>query len=121
VARVAEMSPFGPSQPESRRAYSALLKQGWIDSIRTLHPEEPMYTFWHYMRNRWPRDAGLRLDHLLLSPSLAARLVDAGVDRDVRGREGASDHAPVWVILKDSKRRLGSKEKNAQRRGRRLS
>ena len=91
-------------QPESRRAYAALLKQGWTDAIRTLHPDEPMYTFWHYMRNRWPRDAGLRLDHLLLSPSLASRLIDAGVDRDFRGLEGASDHAPAWVSLSPSKR-----------------
>jgi exodeoxyribonuclease-3 len=96
-------------QPESRRAYAKLLKQGWTDSIRTLHPNEPMYTFWHYMRNRWPRDAGLRLDHLLLSPTLASRLIDAGVDRDVRGRHGASDHALAWVILKDSRRRVSPK------------
>lgn len=108
-------------QPESRHSYAALLKQGWTDAIRTLHPDEPMYTFWHYMRNRWPRDAGLRLDHLLLSPPLASRLVDAGVDRDVRGREGASDHAPAWVTLSDGKRRVGSKSRGVPRRRRRLS
>jgi exodeoxyribonuclease III len=107
-------------QPESRHSYAALLKQGWTDAIRTLHPDEPMYTFWHYMRNRWPRDAGLRLDHLLLSPPLASRLVDAGVDRDFRGREGASDHAPAWVTLSDGKRRVGSKSRSVPR-GRRLS
>jgi exodeoxyribonuclease-3 len=90
-------------QPESRAAYAKPIKQGWTDTIRTLHPEEPMYTFWHYMRNRWPRDAGLRLDHLLMSPSLAFRLSSAGVDRDVRGRQNASDHAPAWIILKDTK------------------
>jgi len=74
--------------------------QGWTDAIRTLHPAAPMYTFWDYKRNRWPRNAGLRLDHLLLSPPLTARLADAGVDRDVRGQVGASDHAPAWVALR---------------------
>jgi exodeoxyribonuclease-3 len=86
-------------QPESRAAYAELIAQGWTDAIRTLHPDAPMFTFWHYMRNRWPRDAGLRLDHLLLSPALAKRLSAAGVDRSVRGRPNASDHAPVWVEL----------------------
>lgn len=86
-------------QPESRTAYSKLVKQGWTDALRTLHPDAPMYTFWHYMRNRWPRDKGLRLDHLLLSPPLANQLVSAGVDRDVRGKPNASDHAPSWIIL----------------------
>ena len=108
-------------QPECRRAYAALLKQGWTDAIRTLHPDVPMYTFWHYMRNRWPRDAGLRLDHLLLSPPLVSRLVDAGVDREFRGREGASDHAPAWVTLSDGRRRASSKSTSVPRRGRRLS
>ena len=87
-------------QPESRDAYRRLLAQGWIDAIRTLHPEAAIYTFWDYMRNRWPRNAGLRIDHLLLSPSVAGRLVEAGVDREVRGREKASDHAPAWVVLR---------------------
>jgi exodeoxyribonuclease-3 len=86
-------------QPESRAAYARLVRQGWTDAVRTLHPHDRIYTFWHYMRNRWPRDAGLRLDHLLLSPSLASRLREAGVDRAVRGKENASDHAPVWVRL----------------------
>lgn len=90
-------------QPESREAYAALLQQGWTDAIRTLHPDQPMYTYWDYMRNRWPRDAGLRLDHVLLSPQLAKQLENAGVDRDVRGEPGASDHAPAWVILRDGK------------------
>lgn len=80
-------------QPESRAAYARLIKQGWTDAIRTLHPEEPMYTFWHYMRNRWPRDAGLRLDHLLVSPAVVSRLSTAGVDRNIRGKANASDHA----------------------------
>lgn len=87
-------------QPQPREAYATLLKQGWTDAIHEKHPGEPIYTFWDYMRNRWPRDAGLRIDHLLLSPSLAKKLVDAGVDKAVRGREGASDHAPAWVVLK---------------------
>jgi exodeoxyribonuclease III len=89
-------------QPQSRAAYSRILSQGWVDAVRTLHPTEPMYTFWDYMRKRWERDGGLRLDHILLSPALADRLEDAGVDRDVRGRENASDHAPVWAVLRDA-------------------
>jgi exodeoxyribonuclease-3 len=92
-------------QPESRAAYAKLIKQGWTDAIRTMHPDKPMYTFWHYMRNRWPRDAGLRLDHLLLSPAAASRLSGAGIDREVRGKPNASDHAPAWAILKDRKAR----------------
>ena len=86
-------------QPKSRAAFAALVAQGWTDAIRTLHPSKPMFTFWHYKRNRWARDAGLRLDHLLLSPALATRLVKAGVDRKVRGEDGASDHAPAWIVL----------------------
>ena len=88
-------------QPQSRAAFARLLDQGWTDAIRAQHPDAPMYTFWDYMRNRWPRNAGLRLDHLLLSKSVAKRLTDAGVDRDVRGEDNASDHAPVWITLKD--------------------
>jgi exodeoxyribonuclease-3 len=87
-------------QPESRAAFRRLLDQGWTDAIRTLHPSDPMYTFWDYKRDRWRRNAGLRLDHLLLSGPLVSRLADAGVDRDVRGREGASDHAPAWIMLR---------------------
>jgi exodeoxyribonuclease-3 len=86
-------------QPKSRAAFQALIRQGWTDAIRTLHPSKPMFTFWDYKRNRWPRDAGLRLDHLLISPALAPRLRKAGVDRMARGEEGASDHAPAWVTL----------------------
>ena len=86
-------------QPASRDAYAALLKQGWTDAIRTRHPDERIYTFWDYLRNRWPRNAGLRIDHLLLSPDLADHLVDADVDREQRGKEKASDHAPTWVQL----------------------
>jgi exodeoxyribonuclease III len=87
-------------QPKSRAAFKALVDQGWCDALRELHPQQPMFTFWDYKRNRWPRDAGLRLDHLLLSPALATRLAKAGVDRDIRGEDGASDHAPAWVVLR---------------------
>jgi exodeoxyribonuclease III len=87
-------------QPKSRAAFASLLAQGWTDAIRELHPSQPMFTFWDYKRNRWPRDAGLRLDHLLLSPVLAPRLIKAGVERKLRGEEGASDHAPAWIELK---------------------
>jgi len=86
-------------QPEPRDAYARLLRQGWTDALRERHPKEALYTFWDYRRNRWARDAGLRIDHLLLSHSLARRLRAAGVDRDLRGMEGASDHAPAWVEL----------------------
>jgi len=87
------------TQPESRAAYFRMLDQGWTDAIRTLHPTAPMYTFWDYMRQRWQRNAGFRIDHLLLTPDLAKRLKAAEVDRDARGKEKASDHAPVWVQL----------------------
>jgi len=87
-------------QPKSRAAFKSLVAQGWLDAIRDRHPAKPMFTFWDYKRNRWPRDAGLRLDHLLLSPALAPRLLKAGVDRNMRGEEGASDHAPAWIVLR---------------------
>ena len=87
--------------PESRAAHRKLVGRSWIDALRHLHPNERIYTFWHYKRMRWQRDAGLRLDHLLLSRNLEDRLVEAGVDREVRGRDGASDHAPVWITLRD--------------------
>jgi exodeoxyribonuclease III len=88
-------------QPASRTAFAELTNQGWVDAIRALHPAEPMYTFWHYLRNRWQRNAGLRIDHLLLSPAVTDRLQASGVDRAVRGQPDASDHAPVWVELSD--------------------
>jgi exodeoxyribonuclease III len=88
-------------QPESRAAFQRLMRQGWIDAVRTLHPGAPMYSFWDYMRKRWERDAGLRLDFILLSPGLGRRLTEAGVDRAVRGKPNASDHAPVWAVLSD--------------------
>ena len=87
-------------QPQARAAFRRLLDQGWTDALRAVHPTERIYTFWDYKRDRWARDAGLRLDHILLSPDLAPRLLDAGVDRDVRGAEGASDHAPVWATVR---------------------
>ena len=87
---------------EVRDAFSRLIAEGWTDALRTLHPGERIYTFWDYFRNAYARDAGLRLDHLLLSPSVAPRLKAADVDRGVRGWEKASDHAPVWIELADA-------------------
>jgi len=102
-------------QPASRAAYRRLLAQGWADAVRARHPDEPMYTYWDYKRKRWERDAGLRLDHILLSPDLAGRLVDAGVDRTLRGMDNASDHAPVWIVLRDETKAPGRRRarKNA--------
>ena len=85
---------------EIRDAYKELVDQGWTDSIRELYPQEVIYTFWDYFRNAYGRNAGLRIDHLLLSPPLNKRLFTAGVDKDVRGWEKTSDHAPVWIQLK---------------------
>jgi len=86
-------------QPQAREAYAKLLAQGWVDAIRARHPEDRIYTFWDFFRNHWQRNAGLRIDHLLLSKPLAHRLTDANVDRWVRGQPRASDHAPVWVEI----------------------
>jgi exodeoxyribonuclease-3 len=86
-------------QPAPREAYARLLAQGWCDALRKLHPSERVYTFWDYLRNAWARDAGLRIDHLLLSAPLATRLQRAGVDRSERAAPHASDHAPVWIEL----------------------
>lgn len=86
--------------PESRAAFRKLVGRSWTDALRHIHPDERIYTFWHCKRMRWHRDAGLRLDHLLLSANLRDRLEGAGVDREVRGLEGASDHAPVWIRLR---------------------
>lgn len=88
-------------RPETRAAFATLTAQGWTDAVRSLHPDEVIYTFWDYFRNAFGRNAGLRIDHLLLSPAAAPRLRKAGVDRDVRGWEKASDHAPTWVELED--------------------
>jgi exodeoxyribonuclease-3 len=98
-------------QPESREAYARLLAQGWTDALRAIHPEERIYTFWDYFRQHWPRDRGLRIDHLLLSPDLAGRLKDANVDRWVRDLPKASDHAPVWVeVGKPARKRAPAKK-----------
>jgi len=86
-------------QPESRAAFARLLAQGWTDALRHVYPAGPPWTFWDYKRERWPADKGMRLDHILLSPSLAPKLATAGVDRAVRGADNASDHAPAWVSL----------------------
>jgi exodeoxyribonuclease-3 len=101
-------------RPEVRDAYRRLVEQGWTDALRALHPDQRIYTFWKYFRNAFGRNAGLRIDHLLLSPTLAGRLVAAGVDRDVRGREKASDHAPVWIQLAEAK--SGSRRSVSARR-----
>ncbi len=86
-------------QPQTRERYRRLLDQGWLDAIRSKHPKERIYTFWDYFRQHWQRDAGLRIDHLLLNRALAPRLKAVGVDRWVRGLERPSDHAPAWVTL----------------------
>ncbi|WP_313294861.1 exodeoxyribonuclease III [Pseudomonas sp.] len=91
-------------QPESRERYQQLLAQGWVDAIRHLHPDEQVYTFWDYFRKHWERNAGLRIDHLLLNPELAPYLKRAGVDAWVRNEAKASDHAPAWIEVGGRKR-----------------
>jgi exodeoxyribonuclease-3 len=86
-------------RPEVRNAFHRLTAQGWTDALRRLYPNERIYTFWDYFRNAFARNAGLRIDHLLLSPRLETRLLAAGVDRYVRAKEKASDHAPTWIQL----------------------
>ncbi len=104
-------------QPKPRALFRRIVEQGWTDPVRKLHPDQPMFSFWDYMRNRWPRDAGLRIDFLLLSPVLARRLDQAGVDRAIRGKPNASDHAPVWITLKDKPSRArAAKTAKPQRR-----
>ncbi|MEO8005432.1 MAG: exodeoxyribonuclease III [Betaproteobacteria bacterium] len=98
-------------QPESRAAFRRLLDQGWVDAVRAKHPSQTVYTFWDYMRKRWERDAGLRIDHLLLSADLAGRLGEAGMDKEARGRPGASDHAPVWITVHAGKKRVAVQRK----------
>lgn len=85
--------------PEVRKAFAAILSQGWTDAIRKLYPDEKIYTFWDYFRNAYERDAGLRIDHFLLSSEIATKLRSGGVDRHVRGWEKTSDHAPVWIEI----------------------
>jgi exodeoxyribonuclease-3 len=103
-------------QPESREAYARLLAQGWTDTLRALHPDQRIYTFWDYFRQHWQRDAGLRIDHLLVNDVLRPRLLDAGVDRWVRGLEKASDHAPTWITLKGEGTRGRAAAKPAPRK-----
>ena len=101
VFSVRAMQDDALMQPESREAFRRLLYQGWTDALRARHPSEQLWTFWDYQAGAWQRDAGFRIDHLLLSPQAADRLVDAGVDKEYRGRERASDHAPTWALLRD--------------------
>ncbi len=96
-------------RPEVRKAFKKLVAQGWTDAIREIYPEEKIYTFWDYFRNAYGRDAGLRIDHFLLSPPLRKRLKAAGVDRAVRGWEKTSDHAPVWIDLSENTKQVKSK------------
>ncbi|MBS1747619.1 MAG: exodeoxyribonuclease III [Bacteroidetes bacterium] len=88
-------------RPETRAAFQHLLKQGWTDALRKLYPDETIYTYWDYFRNAYQRNAGLRIDHFLLNDKLEKRLLSAGVDKNVRGWEKSSDHAPVWIELKE--------------------
>lgn len=97
----AAMADDALTQPESRAAFRRLVAMGWTDAIRARFPAAKIWTYWDYQAGAWQRDAGLRIDHLMLSPVAADRLVDAGVDKDYRGREKASDHTPVWVDLAD--------------------
>ncbi|MFD1034930.1 exodeoxyribonuclease III [Sphingomonas hankookensis] len=100
VFSVRAMASDALMQPESRAGYRGLVAQGWTDALRTRFPKGGVWTFWDYQAGAWQRDAGFRIDHLLLSPVAADRLVDAGVDKAYRGREKASDHAPTWVRLR---------------------
>lgn len=86
-------------QPEARDRYRLLLEEGWTDAVRHLNPDERIYTFWKYWRDAFQQNSGIRIDHFLLSPDAAARLAEAGVDREIRAREHPSDHAPVWIEL----------------------
>ncbi|MES2754800.1 MAG: exodeoxyribonuclease III [Pseudomonadota bacterium] len=100
VWSVKRMADDALMQPESREGYRRLVVQGWTDALRTRHPAGGIWTFWDYQMGAWQRDAGFRIDHLLLSPIAADRLLEAGVDKEYRGREKASDHAPTWVRLR---------------------
>ncbi len=99
VARPEVMADDALCRPESRTRFRAILSDGWTDAIRARHPSAPCYTYWDYQGGAWARNWGLRIDHLLLCPAAADRMVDAGIDRDVRAGERASDHVPVWVEL----------------------
>lgn len=95
--------------PEFRTAYKKLVAQGWIDALRTIYPEEKIFTFWDYFRNAYSRNAGIRIDHFLLSSKIASRLISAGVDRDVRGWEKTSDHAPTWIEISNNQKKVRKK------------
>ena len=97
---VAAMAADALMQPETQGAFRRLRHQGWTDALRARHPSGPIYTFWDYQAGAWQRDAGFRIDHLMLSPAAADRLLDAQVDKAARGKEKASDHAPVWITLR---------------------
>ncbi|WP_445430917.1 exodeoxyribonuclease III [Chryseobacterium indoltheticum] len=86
---------------EVRKSFADLQKKGWIDSLRILNPGKQVFTFWDYMYHSYDRNAGMRLDHILISPYLASSLENSGVDSSVRGWEKSSDHAPVWITIKD--------------------
>lgn len=100
LARPDAMAGDALVQPETRRAFRAIAAQGWTDAIRARMPHAECYTYWDYQAGAWAKNWGLRIDHLLLSPAAADRMVDAGIDRSVRGGERASDHVPVWVTLR---------------------
>lgn len=100
IANPQAMADDALMQPQSRAAFRRLAAQGWTDGLRSVHPQGPLWTFWDYQAGAWQRDAGFRIDHLMLSPEVADRLVGAGVDKDHRGREKASDHAATWVEIR---------------------
>ncbi len=104
-------------RPEVRSAFRKLVAQGWTDAVRALHPDERIYTFWDYFRNAFLRNAGLRIDHFLLSPGLAERLKACGVDREVRGWEKTSDHAPVWIEISPAGKQAPAKRAAIKRKG----
>jgi exodeoxyribonuclease-3 len=101
IANPQSMRDDALMQPESRAAFRRMAAQGWTDALRTRHPVGPLWTYWDYQAGAWQRDAGFRIDHVMLSPEAADRLIDAGVDKDHRAREKASDHAAAWVVLAD--------------------
>jgi exodeoxyribonuclease-3 len=102
VARPEAMADDALCRPESRQAFRAILAEGWTDAVRARFPHEEVYTYWDYQAGAWAKNWGLRIDHLLLSPAAADRMRDAGIDRDMRAAEKASDHVPVWVELSDA-------------------
>jgi exodeoxyribonuclease-3 len=101
--------------PESRAAYKKLLSQGWTDAIRKLHPDEAIYTFWDYFRNAFARNAGIRIDHLLLNAHAAKMLVAGNIEREIRGWEKSSDHAPAWITLTEKPKRPARLSRKVQR------